>query len=90
MQIKVLEAMASGVPVVASPYALGGIEIIENEHLFIARDEHEFAEKVVHLLSNKKLRRQIARNARSLVEKKYTWERSVEMLENVYRLAISK
>ena len=32
----------------------------------------------------------LACNARRLVEEKYTWERSVAMLEEVYRLAIER
>lgn len=90
MQFKVLEAMACGAPVVASQYAIGGIKAVEGEHLLVANNEKEFAEKAVHLLNNADLRRQLTRNARNLVEKEYTWERSVEMLEDVYRLIISK
>lgn len=88
IQNKLLEAMASGVPVVATPYALGGMEVIDGEHLLVAEDDKEFAEKVVHLLKDRALRCRLARNARRLVEEKYTWERSVKMLEEVYQRAI--
>ncbi|MEM2370846.1 MAG: glycosyltransferase [Candidatus Bathyarchaeia archaeon] len=90
IQNKLLEAMASGVPVVATPYALGGIEVIDGEHLLVAEDDKEFAEKVVRLLKDRALRCRLARNARRLVEEKYTWERSVEMLEEVYQRAIER
>lgn len=88
IQNKVLEAMACGAPVVATPYALGGIEAADGEHLLVADNAKEFAEKVVRLLKDPVLRLQLARNARRLVEEKYTWERCVEMLEHVYRLAV--
>lgn len=87
IQNKVLEAMASGVPVVATPYALGGIEAIDGEHLLVAEDTEGMAEQVVRLLKDPALRRHLARNARRLVEEKYTWEQAVEMLEEVYHLA---
>lgn len=90
IQNKVLEAMASGTPVVATPYALGGIEAQDGEHLLVARDAKGLAEQVVRLLKDPALRRRLARNARRLVEEKYTWERSVAMLEEVYRLAIEQ
>jgi sugar transferase (PEP-CTERM/EpsH1 system associated) len=90
IQNKVLEAMASGTPVVATPYALGGIEAIDGEHLLVAEDAGGLAEQVVRLLKDPALRRHLARNARQLVEEKYTWERSVAMLEEVYRLAIER
>lgn len=90
IQNKVLEAMATGAPVVATPYALGGIEAVDGEHLLVAEDAEGLAEQVVRLLRDPALRRRLARNARRLVEEKYTWERSVAMLEKVYQLAVER
>jgi len=90
MQNKVLEAMASGTPVVATPNALGGIEAQDGEHVLVARDAEGLAEQVVRLLKDPALRLRLAHNARCLMEDKYTWERSVAMLEAVYRLAIEQ
>ena len=90
IQNKVLEAMASGSPVVATPYALGGIDAVDGEHLLVAEDAEGLAEQVVRLLKDPALRRRLAHNARRLVEEKYTWERSVAMLEEVHRLAIER
>jgi len=36
------------------------------------------------------LRCSLARNTRRLVEEKYTWERSVALLEGVYQLAVGQ
>lgn len=90
LQFKVLEAMASGLPIVATPYALGGIDAVDGEHLLVGENAEDLAEQVVRLLKDPALRRRIARNARQLVEEKYTWERSVAMLEEVYCLAIER
>ena len=90
IQNKVLEAMASGTPVVATPCALTGIEAQDGEHLLVAQDAKGLAEQVVRLLKDPALRCRLARSARRLVEEKYTWERSVAMLEEVYRLAIGR
>ena len=90
IQNKILEAMASGAPVVATLYALGGIEAIDGEHLLVAKDDKDMAEQVVRLLKDPGLRCHLSRNARWLVEEKYTWDRSVAMLEEVYRLAIER
>jgi len=89
MQFKVLEAMASGTPVVATPYALGGIEAQDSEHLLVAQDGEAFAEQVVRLLNDLPLGRRLARNGRRLVEERYTWEQAVRMLEEVYQLALA-
>ena len=90
MQFKVIEAMAGGIPVVATPYAIGGIEAVSGENLFIAETAEGLAEQTVRLLKDPTLRRRLARSARRLVEAKYTWERSVAMLDDVYRLAMLK
>ncbi|MBL7066163.1 MAG: glycosyltransferase, partial [Anaerolineae bacterium] len=79
---------ACSTPVVATPYALGGIEAADGEHLLVGQGAEAFAEQVVRLLKDSALQRRLARNARHLVEEKYTWERSVGMLEEVYRLAM--
>lgn len=90
IQNKVLEAMASGAPVVATPYAVSGIEAIPGEHVLVAEDTEGLAECVLRLLKDQSLRGRLARNARRLVEEKYTWERSVAALEQVYSMAVNK
>jgi len=88
MQFKVLEAMASGTPVVATLGALGGIEAQDGVHLLVAESAEALAAQVVRLLAEPALRRYLAYNARRLVEQRYTWERSVQLLEAVYEAAI--
>lgn len=90
IQNKVLEAMASGVPVVATPYAVSAIEAIRGEHLLVAEDAQGLAECVLRLLKDATLRERLARNARCLVEARYSWQRSVAALEEVYLRAVNK
>lgn len=73
---------------VATPYALGGIEAMDGEHILVANSPEEPAENVVRLLKDAALRRWLVRNARRLVEERYTWVRSAELLERIYHLAI--
>lgn len=88
IQNKVLEAMAAGAPVVATPYALGGIAATHGEHLLSASQPAEFAEQVIRLLNNPALARHLACSALDLVEQHYTWERSAALLEQIYDLAL--
>ncbi len=88
-QFKVIEAMACGTPIVATAYALGGIEVIEDEHLLVANKADAFAHQIICLLQDQNLARYLACNARRLVEEKYTWEHSVSELEAIY-YSISK
>jgi sugar transferase (PEP-CTERM/EpsH1 system associated) len=83
IQNKILEAMASGVPVVATTAALEGIESNPDHDLLVADNVDDFALKTVSLLEDKELNQRIARNARNLVERKYKWESKVQELENL-------
>lgn len=87
LQLKVLEAMASGAPLVVTPHVLGGIAAEPGVHVLVAEEAEVFAEQVLCLLGDSALRCQVARHARQLVEERYTWERAVRLLEDVYRLA---
>lgn len=83
-QSKVLEAMACGTPVVASPLAASGMEAADEEHLLVADGPEAMARAVVRLLEDVSLAERLAANARRLVDQRYTWERSVELLEQAY------
>jgi len=89
IQNKVLEAMASGTPVVATQYALEGIKINPEEHALMADKPAEFASRVVELLADAGLRRRLATNARRLVEDVYDWDAYGHELEAIYASAIA-
>lgn len=72
-KLKVLEAMAVGVPVVATKVGSQGIEAVPGQHLFIEDKSEEFAQRVIDLLRNSDLWRTMSVAARRLVEPKYSW-----------------
>jgi len=83
---KILEAMASGVPVVTTPLG-NAISAKENEKILIADNASEFYEKIINLLNNQELYKNIAIKARKFIEEKYDWEKIVGKLEEVYTSA---
>jgi len=86
MQNKVLEAMAAGTPVVATPEALGGIPEAQDGGTCLVGDGPDaLASACVRLLADRPLARRLARAARALVEARYPWTRSVRLLEAVYQ-----
>jgi glycosyltransferase involved in cell wall biosynthesis len=89
-QLKVLEAMASGTPVVATTIAAGGVEARHGEHLLVADEPEAFAAHVVRLLTEPMLAAGLADRARGLVESRYTWDRSVAELERIYESVIDE
>jgi sugar transferase (PEP-CTERM/EpsH1 system associated) len=84
IQNKVLEAMATGTPVVATRRAVGGISVDPGTHCLLADTPTEFADAVANLLGDGTLRRRLAVAGRALVTARYSWERCVSALEAVY------
>ena len=83
IQNKILEAMAMGVPVVATSQAIAGIEVENGKEIFIEDQPQRFANRVVKLIKDEDLRKSISIQARQLVEKKYNWEVNLTRLEKV-------
>ncbi len=73
-RLKILEAMALGTPVVATSKGAEGLDVTDGEHLLLADTPEAFARCTVELLGNPALRRDLAANARRLVEKRYDWK----------------
>jgi glycosyltransferase involved in cell wall biosynthesis len=86
-QLKVLEAMASGTPVVATPVAAAALETGGEDGLLVADKPEAFAEAVVALLQDPGRADRLAASARRFVETRYTWERSTARLEELHEAA---
>ena len=84
IQFKIIEAMATGTPVVATPTATVGLRAVAERDLLVGEGAEGFAAQVVRMLRDPELRGRLARNALDLVRDTYTWERTVDVLESVY------
>lgn len=84
-RVKILEAMAAGIPVVSTTVGAEGIEAVHGEHILLADDPKLFAESVARLQQDQALRERLRINARALVETKYRWQVIGERLESIYR-----
>jgi glycosyltransferase involved in cell wall biosynthesis len=87
LQNKLLEAMAVGTPVVATPQAAGGLAVRPGEHLLVAENADDLAAAAIALLSNPARARTMARAARALVERCYRWEDSAAGVEAAWHAA---
>ena len=83
IQNKILEAMAMGIPVVATPQAFEGIEAKPGRDLILGEDVEKVAEGVIKLIKKVSLRKSLGDNARRIIEKNYCWAKNLEKLDNI-------
>jgi polysaccharide biosynthesis protein PslH len=84
-RLKILEAWATGVPVVSTRVGCEGLEASDGHNLLIRDDPREFAEAVTQILLDEALRRRLAEAGRRTVEQHYSWERIAGVLRTAYR-----
>ena len=80
-RLKILEYMATGKPVISTRLGAEGIVIENGKNIILADDMNEFASQVIKLILDSNLRKQIGKNARELIMKKYDWRSIVEILD---------
>ncbi|HEY9744517.1 MAG TPA: glycosyltransferase family 4 protein [Coleofasciculaceae cyanobacterium] len=83
---KTLEALAAGVPVVGSDRGLEGLAVDGADvplRALRANEPTEYVYAIGRLFEDRQLRKQLSENGRSLIEKKYTWERAGKLYEQV-------
>ena len=85
---KILEGMASGVPVITTPLG-NAIGAKEDSEILIANDSEGFVGKTLELLENDELYEEISKNARKFIEENYDWGVITKKLESVYESAAS-
>ncbi|MFB6187764.1 MAG: glycosyltransferase family 4 protein, partial [Halobacteriaceae archaeon] len=80
-----IEAMACGTPVVTTRYGTEDYADHENNAMVVPPKEPEkMAEAILELKENEQLRDRISKNAQSTA-KKYTWEKTVDKVEEIFR-----
>lgn len=86
-RLKILEAMALGVPVVSTSKGAEGLDARHGEHLLLADDAPAFAQHVLTLLNDPALGARLSAQARRLVEQRYDWsligQRFLGLVEDV-------
>jgi glycosyltransferase involved in cell wall biosynthesis len=90
IKVKLLEAMACGLPIVASPLAVEGIpEAEDGRHLRVAATVDAFVSGLSDLLGDAGLRRLLGERARGLVAR-YAWDRLGGEVEGHCRAEVAR
>lgn len=81
---KLLEAMATGLPIVASEERIKDLNLIPEKDILTARNSEEFKNQIIKLFSSEKLKDNITNNARKIVEEKYAWDKIGSKMNKVW------
>lgn len=89
IKIKILEAMARGIPIVTTPVGAEGIASEADEALYLSECDDTFANTVLEAYKDPGAAERAAR-ARHMIEEKFSWAAIVERLSAIYAGATEK
>jgi len=87
VRIKLLEALACGLPVVTTALAAEGIALHDHASALFAERPDAFAEAIVRLLDDPALRARLGNAGRAIVERDYDWRQIGQRLVTLYMKA---
>lgn len=88
MKVKVLDAMARGMPVVTTDIGAEGIDIVKGAHMLVENDPHSMAMQIERLLSDAPLWEILNTRSRQLVADRYTWSQLFAQMVRTMEQAI--
>jgi glycosyltransferase involved in cell wall biosynthesis len=85
MRIKVLEALAGGKAVVATPLAVEGLDVSDGDQLEVAATADQLRASISRLLADQESRRALGERARAWASQTLGWDASIARYEALYR-----
>lgn len=82
-QNKILEAMAMGVPVIASRIAAGGVDALAPEHLLVADQPQELLHAISRIAGDPQERARLSSAGRARMLSHHAWSASMERLDGI-------
>jgi glycosyltransferase involved in cell wall biosynthesis len=88
VQVKVLESMACGTPVVASPQAVSALRARPGHEVMVADNADAFAQTVLELIDAPARCAELGQAGRAYVEANHGWDAVADQLEGIYQTAL--
>lgn len=82
---KILEAMASGTPVVATSIAVEGLAVEHRKHVLTSNTAAGLAELTAEVLQDKKLWNSLSKTGYQFVMEQYNWDVISQKLDTIYQ-----
>jgi len=83
-RLKILDALAMGMPLIGTTFACSGIAVEHEKHVLLADTPETFVDQILRALADPGLRAKLADNGRKLVCDKYSWSVVGEKLIGAY------
>ena len=82
-KVKLLNALARGLPVVASPEAFEGLSVTPGEHALVEGESSTMAAGIIRLFDDEKLWKRLSENGRKLIHDRYVPDIAYAVLDQV-------
>jgi glycosyltransferase involved in cell wall biosynthesis len=83
-RLKILEAMAAGVPIVSTTLGAEGLNVQHGKNILIADTNEQQIEAIVRLIENEEQQKQLVDGGHALVSSHYDWSRLGALLFQTY------
>ena len=90
IQNKVLEAMATGTPVITTSRTLPALQAQPGKDLLVADDPDDFAQSILRLIEDQNLNRSIRNSGLAYVRSEHDWISIASQLTGIYQQALDK
>ena len=72
-RLKILDALAMGMPIVSTSFAASGLALLDELHLLLADTPEDFIAQIARLLMDEGLRHRLALEAAGIAKETYSW-----------------
>ena len=89
-RLKILEAMAAGIPVISTKLGAEGLDVEDGTHLLLADSAGEMIAAVSQLAASPELWLRLSRSGREVVSRLYDWHALTEELYRIHCAAVER
>ncbi len=86
-RLKILDALAMGVPIVATQMALEGIDVVAEQDVLVADEPAAFVRQIERVVNDRALWTALHSNGRSFVERHFAWPVIRQEMQAAFRRA---
>ena len=88
-RLKILEALAAGLPIVSTSTGVAGLNLVSGKHALITDKPQELASLTVSLLKNPQKAQEIGEAGRKFVRDNFDWKAIVKLHDPIYKALIN-